>query len=175
MGPAGPRTGRGAGLFILGGNQYFVVCYNTFIGNYGRGAGIETEGGKRAGSGPPCFGSPAFHSSAALRVTPVPIPSGLRLSPDPFWLSAISLSPLSRYARHFPTPFVPSGHFPIPSVSLRSTSPLDKGSRPPDRGNRPLDKGSRPPGEGLERCSRKALDEGHGAHGGTPKKNVFET
>ena len=101
MGPAGPRTGRGAGLFILGGNQYFVACYDTFIGNYGRGAGIEAGGRKRAGSCPPCFDSPALPSSAALRVTPVP----------------------------------------IPSVSLCSTSPLDKGSRPPDRGNRPSPRG----------------------------------
>ena len=164
MGPAGPRTGRGTGLFILGGNQYFVACYDTFIGNYGRGAGIEAGGRKRAGSGPPCFDSPALPSSAALRVTPVPIPSGLRPSPYPVWLS---------------------GHFPIPSVSLRLTSPypfcpfgtfppdrgnrpLDKGSRPPDRGNRPLDKGSRPPGGCLERDGRIALDEGHGAHGGGP-------
>ena len=36
-----------------------------------------------------------------------------------------------------PLPLLAFGHFPIPSVSLCSTSPLDKGSRPPDRGNRP--------------------------------------
>ena len=102
MGPAGPRTGRGAGLFILGGNQYFVACYDTFIGNYSRGAGIETGGEKRAGPGPPCFDSPAL---------PLIRQASRDTCPDLLWPSAISL------------PRLAFGHFPIPSVSLRSTSP----------------------------------------------------
>ena len=175
MGPAGPRTGRGAGLFILGGNQYFVACYDTFIGNYGRGAGIEAGGGKRAGSDPPCFDPPAFPSSAALRVTPVPIPSGLRPFPDPLCLAMldislpllslrdISLSPLSRYARHLPL--------------IRGVGPLTGGIGPVIRGAGPRGKAWRDAVEKphLGRLLGKALDGGHETHGGAPEKNAFET
>ena len=52
----------------------------------------------------------------------------LRVSRPPPHLSRPSANPL---------PLLAYGHFPIPSVSLCSTSPLDKGSRPPVGGNRP--------------------------------------
>ena len=159
MGPAGPRTGRGAGLLILGGNQYFVACYDTFIGNYGCGAGIEAGGGKRAGSGPPCFDPPAFPSSAALRVTPVPIPSGLRPFPDPLCLAMLDISlPLLAFGT-FPDPLcLATLDISLPLLSLRDISlsplsrharhlPLIRGVGPLTGGIGPLIRGAGPQGE----------------------------
>ena len=83
MGPAGPWTGRGTGLFILGGNQYFVACYDTFIGNYGRGAGIET--GEENGRGLPAVFR--FSSDPLIRR------ASRDTCPDPLCLAMLDISP----------------------------------------------------------------------------------